>query len=115
MDVFEIIAEPTRRAMLDLLADGERTAGEIVNAFPALTQPAVSRHLKVLRDSGLVESRSAAQQRIYTLRPERLNEIDLWLERYRRFWNGRLNALEEHLARIHPTSKPTSRKRKPKA
>ncbi|MDB5035161.1 MAG: putative transcriptional regulator [Chlorobi bacterium] len=113
MDVFEIIAEPTRRAMLDMLAQGERTAGEIGGAFPSLTQPAVSRHLKVLRDSGLVEVRSAAQQRIYTLRPERLAEIDLWLDRYRRFWNGRLNALEGHLARIHDNSKPTS-KRKPK-
>ncbi len=92
------VAEPTRRAMLDLLADGERAAGELVAAFPALTQPAISRHLRVLRDVGLVRARPDAQRRIYALRPERLVELDEWLARYRRHWAGHLDALESHLA-----------------
>jgi DNA-binding transcriptional ArsR family regulator len=97
MDIFVAVAEPTRRAILDLLAEGERPAGELVAAFPALTQPAVSRHLRVLLDVGLVEVRPEAQRRIYALRPERLAELDAWLGRYRRFWAGRLDALERHL------------------
>ena len=111
MDVFTIIAEPTRRAMLDMLAEGERTAGELVAAFPSLTQPAVSRHLKVLRDSRLVEVRVSAQQRVYSLRGEGLAEIDVWLERYRRFWSNRLDALEGHLASIHRTGTSTRRRK----
>jgi DNA-binding transcriptional ArsR family regulator len=110
MDVFTIVAEPTRRAMLDLLAERERTAGELVDAFPGLTQPAVSRHLKVLRDSKLVAVRASAQQRIYTLRAEGLAEIDAWLERYRRFWSGRLDALEAHLAGIQGAKSSTTKR-----
>lgn len=93
------VAEPTRRAMLDLLAGGERSAGTLVAAFPQLTQPAVSRHLKVLREVGLVEVRVAAQRRIYALRPRALSEVDDWLAGYRRFWAGHLDDLEAHLER----------------
>lgn len=106
MDIFVAVAEPTRRAILDLLAEGERPAGEIVAAFPDLTQPAVSRHLRVLLDVGLVAVRPDAQRRIYGLRPERLAELDVWLARYRRFWNDRLDALGRHLA--EPPSPDTS-------
>src|SRR5919108_692056 len=98
-DVFEAVAEPSRRFLLDLLADGERSAGELVAALPDLTQPAVSRHLRVLRDVGLVESRIDAQRRIYRLRPGGLTPLDAWLERYRRYWAGHLDALERHLDR----------------
>jgi DNA-binding transcriptional ArsR family regulator len=112
MDVFSIVAEPTRRAIVDLLGQRERTAGELVEAFPSLTQPAVSRHLRLLRESKLVRVRIAAQKRIYTLQPERLVEIDAWLGRYRHFWSGRLDALERHLARTHK-HRHSIRKRKP--
>jgi DNA-binding transcriptional ArsR family regulator len=97
MDVFEAVAEPTRRAVLDLLARRERSAGELVAAFPALTQPGVSRHLRILRESGLVDVRADGTRRLYSLRPAALAELDRWLERYRRFWSERLDALEEHL------------------
>jgi len=98
MDIFVAVAEPTRRTILEVLAEGERPAGELVAMFPALTQPAVSRHLRVLLEVGLVEVRPEAQRRIYALRPERLAELDAWLDRYRRFWATRLDALEQHLA-----------------
>jgi len=97
MDVFSAVAEPTRRQMLVLLAKGERSAGELVEAFPQLTQPAVSRHLRVLREARLVEVRPRAQQRIYALRPERLRELDRWVSIYRPFWSDRLDSLESHL------------------
>lgn len=98
MDVFTALADPTRRAMLDLLADGERPAGDVVAAFPALTQPAISRHLRVLREVGLVDVRAQAQRRIYTLRGDRLAEVDAWLQRYRKRWSRHLDAIEDHLA-----------------
>jgi DNA-binding transcriptional ArsR family regulator len=93
---FEVLAEPRRREILDLLRAGERPVGELVDAL-ALSQPAVSKHLKVLRDAGLVEVRQDAQRRWYRLRPAPLAEIDAWLEPYRDLWRGRLNALEAHL------------------
>ncbi|MBU8816736.1 metalloregulator ArsR/SmtB family transcription factor [Mycolicibacterium goodii] len=99
MDVFEAVAEPNRRALLDVLAGGERSAGELVATLPNLTQPTVSRHLKVLREVGLVEVRADAQRRIYALRADGLVEIDDWIERYRRFWTDHLDALERHLAK----------------
>ena len=102
MDVFEVVAEPHRRAILDLLSGRPRPAGEIVAAFPALTQPAVSRHLRVLREAGLVEARAAAQQRIYALKPDRLAELDSWLQRFRHHWADHLDALERHLAAVAP-------------
>jgi DNA-binding transcriptional ArsR family regulator len=97
MDVFEAVAEPTRRAVLDLLAGRERSAGELVAAFPGLTQPAVSRHLRVLRESRLVDVRADGTRRVYSLRPGALAELDRWLESYRRFWGERLDDLQGHL------------------
>jgi DNA-binding transcriptional ArsR family regulator len=101
VDVFEAVAEPNRRALLDVLAGGERTAGELVATLPDLTQPTVSRHLRVLREVGLVEVRPQAQCRIYALRADGLVAIDDWIERYRRYWTGHLDALERHLERTH--------------
>jgi DNA-binding transcriptional ArsR family regulator len=98
VDVFAAIAEPHRRALLDRLAEGERTAGELVAGLPALTQPAVSRHLRVLREAGLVAVRPEAQRRVYALRPGGLAELEAWLGPYRRYWRDHLAALERHLA-----------------
>jgi DNA-binding transcriptional ArsR family regulator len=96
---FEVLAEPRRREILDLLRDSERPVGELVEQL-ALSQPAVSKHLKVLRDAGLVEVRQDAQRRWYRLRLAPLVEIDAWLEPYRDLWRDRLDALEEHLDRM---------------
>ncbi|MEU6038982.1 metalloregulator ArsR/SmtB family transcription factor [Actinomadura sp. NPDC047616] len=93
---FEVLAEPRRRQILDLLRGGERMVGDLVERLP-LPQPAVSKHLRVLREAGLVEVRQDAQRRWYRLRPEPLMEIDAWLEPYRRMWSDRLDALERHL------------------
>ena len=97
MDVFEAVAEPSRRVLLDALAEGERTAGELVATLPQLTQPTVSRHLRVLREVGLVEVRPDAQRRVYALRADGLVAIDDWIERYRRYWIDHLDSLEQHL------------------
>src|SRR3954466_14952207 len=97
MDVFEAVAESSRRTLLDSLRDGERTAGELVATLPGLTQPTVSRHLRVLREVGLVEVRADAQRRIYALRADGLVELDHWIDSYRRYWAGHLDALERHL------------------
>lgn len=97
MDVFTALAEPTRRTVLDLLAERERSAGELAGAFPGLTQPAVSRHLRILRESRLVAVRADGTRRVYSLRPDALAELDRWLASYRRFWGGRLDDLEQHL------------------
>ncbi|HVV13978.1 metalloregulator ArsR/SmtB family transcription factor [Amycolatopsis sp.] len=99
MDVFEAVAEPHRRALLDLLAERERPAGELVESLSELTQPAVSRHLRILREVGLVEVRPDGQRRIYALRADGLREIDGWIARYRRYWPRHLDALTEHLDR----------------
>ena len=93
---FEIVAEESRRRILDLLVEQERPVGDLVDRL-ALSQPAVSKHLKVLRDAGLVEARTEAQRRIYRVRPDPLREIDEWLSPYRRRWAAHLNALERHL------------------
>ncbi|MFB4313907.1 ArsR/SmtB family transcription factor [Actinomadura sp. 21ATH] len=93
---FEVLAEPRRREILDLLRDGERLVGDLVEHLE-LTQPTVSKHLKVLRGAGLVEVRQDAQRRWYRLRPAPLAEIDAWLAPYRRMWNASLDALEDHL------------------
>ncbi len=93
---FNVIAEPHRRQILDLLLESERPVGELVRATK-LSQPAVSKHLRVLREAGLVDVRADAQQRIYGLRPEPLQALDEWLEPYRRLWASRLDALERHL------------------
>ncbi len=96
--VLDVIADPTRRRILDAVRDGERSVGELVDEV-GMHQPGVSRHLKVLRDAGLVEVRRDAQRRFYRLRPEPLMELDEWLEPYRREWANRLDSLERHLAR----------------
>jgi DNA-binding transcriptional ArsR family regulator len=93
---FDVLAEPNRRAILDLLRSGERPVGELVETL-ALSQPLVSKHLRVLRDAGLVEVRVDAQRRLYRLRPGPLAEIDQWLEPYRRYLHERLDALERQL------------------
>ena len=95
--VFEAVSNPERRRILDLLSAGERPAGEIVAALPALPQPAVSRHLRVLREAGLVRVSPRAQQRVYSIEPEKLRELDLWVSRYREFWTGTLERLGAHL------------------
>ena len=97
VDVFEAVAEPNRRVLLDALAGGERTAGELVATLPGLTQPTVSRHLRVLREVGLVEVRPDAQRRIYALCADGLVEMDRWLDRYRHYWTDHLDALTRHL------------------
>lgn len=93
---FEVLAEPRRREILDLLRAGERPVGELVERLP-LAQPAVSKHLKVLREAGLVEVRQDAQRRWYRLRLAPLAELDAWLAPYRALWNSSLDALERHL------------------
>ena len=93
---FEVLAEPNRRRILDLLRDRERPVGDLVDAL-SVSQPAVSKHLKVLREAGLVQVRVDAQRRLYRIRPEPLQAVDDWLEPYRRFWSARLDDLEAHL------------------
>jgi DNA-binding transcriptional ArsR family regulator len=96
MDAFEAIAEPNRRRILDLLRDGERPAGDVVAAL-AISQPGVSKHLRLLREAGLVRVRADGQRRLYSLSPREFAAIEAWLEPYRVFWRGRLDALEAHL------------------
>jgi DNA-binding transcriptional ArsR family regulator len=93
---FDVLAEPTRRRILDLLLERSRPVGELVELL-GLSQPGVSKHLRVLRDAELVQVRRQAQKRWYELQPERLAEIDEWLTPYRQLWAGRLDALERHL------------------
>ena len=93
---FDVVAEPTRRRILDLLLERPRPVGELVDAL-GLSQPGVSKHLRVLRDARLVDVRPDAQRRIYGVRPEPLAEVDAWLEPYRRLFAGHLDALERHL------------------
>jgi DNA-binding transcriptional ArsR family regulator len=96
---FAIIAEPNRRAILSLLASSERSVGDIEREL-RMPQPSVSKHLRVLRDSGLVESRVEAQRRVYRVRAEPLLEVDAWLAQFRRFWSRHVDALERHLDRM---------------
>lgn len=96
MNTFEVLAEPTRRRILDLLREGERPVGELVSQL-AMSQPGVSKHLRILREAGLVGVRVEAQRRWYQLRPGPLTEIDSWLAPYRELWNDRIDALERHL------------------
>jgi|SRR5215208_240752 len=94
--MFDALAEPTRRRILDQLRDRPRTVGELVTTLD-VSQPSVSKHLRVLRDAGLVEAHKDAQRRVYELRPEALAELLAWVEPYRRLWASRLDALERHL------------------
>ncbi|GAA4905688.1 DNA-binding transcriptional ArsR family regulator [Nonomuraea thailandensis] len=96
MSAYAALAEPHRRQILDLLREGERPAGELVERLD-LSQPGVSKHLKVLREAGLVAVRIEGKQRMYSLRPEPLAEVDQWLAPYRALWSRRLDALERHL------------------
>jgi DNA-binding transcriptional ArsR family regulator len=96
---FAIIAEPSRRAILSLLASCERSVGDIEEQLE-LPQPSVSKHLRVLRDAGFVESRVDAQRRLYRIKPAPLMEIDAWLAPFRRFWSGHIDALERHLNQL---------------
>ncbi|HXA47030.1 MAG TPA: metalloregulator ArsR/SmtB family transcription factor [Burkholderiaceae bacterium] len=108
--VFDIIAEPNRRAILGLLISSEQSVGEIERQL-GMPQPAVSKHLRVLRDAGFVESTVDAQRRLYRLKPEPFQEVDAWLNPFRQFWSVHVDALERHLDRIDP---PTATKNKPR-
>jgi len=108
---FAIIAEPTRRAILSLLASSELTVGDI-EARLQLSQPSVSKHLRVLREAGFVESTVDAQRRLYRLRPEPLQEVDAWLAPFRRLWSAHVDALERHLDRLHESTAPKRKLRK---
>src|SRR5579862_2336333 len=114
---FEIIAEPNRRAILSLLVSSEQSVGEIERQL-RMTQPTVSKHLRVLRESGFVESTVDAQRRLYRLKPEPFQEVDAWLAQFRRFWSTHVDALERYLDRMGrstpakstPTKKKTTKK-----
>ena len=107
---FAIVAEPHRRAILSLLLSSERSVGEIEREL-GLSQPSVSKHLRVLRQAGLVESRTEAQRRLYRLRPEPLRELDAWLVPFRRFWSKHLDALERHLEGMEEAPSGKGRRR----
>jgi len=114
--VFEVIAEPNRRAILSLLASSEQSVGEIERQLH-MPQPTVSKHLRVLRDAGFVESTVDAQRRLYRLKPEPLQEIDAWLAQFRRFWSAHVDALERHLDRmdrIEASEKDKGKRPRPK-
>lgn len=108
---FAIVAEPNRRAILSLLASSERSVGDIEERL-RLSQPSVSKHLRVLREAGFVESRIDAQRRLYRIRPEPLMELDAWLAPFRRFWTAHVDALERHLDRMHPAPRRKGKKGK---
>nr|MBA3331486.1 winged helix-turn-helix transcriptional regulator [Actinomycetota bacterium] len=101
------LAEPTRRRIVELLADGERSAGEIAAHFET-SRPGVSRHLRVLREHGLVRVRDDAQKRLYSLDPAPLAELDAWLAQYRGFWTNRLDALDTEIRRHQRQRKETT-------
>src|SRR6201999_2311521 len=111
--VFEIIAEPNRRAILSLLVLSQQSVGDIERQL-RMTQPTVSKHLRVLREAGFVESTVDAQRRLYRLKPEPLQEVDAWLAPFRRFWSAHVDALERHLDRMGqptPTKRKTNKKK----
>ena len=114
--VFEVIAEPNRRAILSLLVSSQQSVGEIERQLH-MPQPAVSKHLRVLRERGFVESTVDAQRRLYRLKPEPLQEVDAWLAPFRRFWSAHVDALERHLDRMEQSTtkkrKTSSRRRGP--
>ena len=110
--VFEIIAEPNRRAILSFLASSQQSVGDIERQL-RMPQPTVSKHLRVLRDAGFVESTVDAQRRLYRLKPEPFREVDAWLAQFRRFWSAHIDALERHLDRMDPP-KSTKKRNKDK-
>jgi len=107
---FAIVAEPNRRAILSLLLSSERSVGEIEDEL-RLSQPSVSKHLRVLREAGFVESRIEAQRRLYRLRPEPFKELDEWLVSFRRVWSKHIDALERHLDKLEKASSLKGKKR----
>jgi DNA-binding transcriptional ArsR family regulator len=107
---FAIIAEPSRRAILRLLASSERSVGDIEEQL-RLPQPSISKHLRVLREAGLVEARVDAQRRLYRIRPEPLMEIDAWLAPFRRYWSAHVDKLERHLDRMDQAPRRKGKKR----
>jgi DNA-binding transcriptional ArsR family regulator len=109
--VFDALAEPNRRAILGLLAERELSVGELEQRLD-LPQPLISKHLRVLRDTGFVEARTDAQKRVYSLRHEPLIALDKWLAPYRRYWTARLDALERHLDRMPDRPKPKKKNKK---
>jgi DNA-binding transcriptional ArsR family regulator len=109
--VFEIIAEPNRRAILSLLASSQQSVGEIERQL-RMTQPTVSKHLRVLREAGFVESIVDAQRRLYRLKPEPFEEFDAWLAQFRRFWSAHVDALERHLDRMDQSTATKEKTRK---
>jgi len=111
--VFEVIAEPNRRAILSLLVSSEQSVGEIEGQLH-MTQPTLSKHLRVLRDAGFVESTVDAQRRVYRLRPEPLREVDAWLAPFRRFWSAHLDALDRHLDRMEKSTRTKNKTRRKK-
>ena len=111
--VFEIIVEPKRRAILGLLVSSPQSVGEIERQL-RMSQPTVSKHLRVLRDAGFVEATVDAQRRLYSLRPEPLQELDAWLAPFRRFWSEHVEALERHLDRMEQATPERTKKKKKK-
>ena len=111
--VFEVIAEPNRRAILSLLVSSQQSVGEIERQL-GMPQPTVSKHLRVLREAGFVESTVDAQRRLYFLKPEPLQEVDAWLAPFRQFWSTHVDALERHLDRMDhtPRKKKKTRRRR---
>ena len=109
--VFAIIAEPNRRAILSLLVSSQQSVGEIERQL-RMPQPTVSKHLRVLREAGFVESRIEAQRRLYRLRPEPLMELDAWLVPFRRFWSKHVDALERHLEKMEKARSVKGKKRR---
>ena len=109
--VFEVIAEPNRRAILSLLATSQQSVGNIERQL-RMSQPAVSKHLRVLREAGFVEATVDAQRRLYRLKLEPLQEVDEWLAQFRRMWSTHIDALERHLDRIDPPALPAEEKNK---
>jgi DNA-binding transcriptional ArsR family regulator len=107
---FAVIAEPSRRAILSLLASSEQSVGDIEEKLN-LSQPSVSKHLRVLREAGFVESRVDAQRRLYRIKPEPLMEIDAWLAPFRQFWSVHVDALERHLDQTDPAPRRKGKKR----
>ena len=108
---FEIIAEPNRRAILSLLVSSQRSVGEIEHQL-RMPQPTVSKHLRVLRESGFVESTVDAQRRLYRLKPKPFQEVEAWLDQFRRFWSAHVDALERHLDRMGQTNEVQSTPKK---
>jgi DNA-binding transcriptional ArsR family regulator len=108
---FTILADPSRRAILELLAAAEHSVGDLESKL-ALSQPSVSKHLRILRDAGFVEATVDAQRRVYRIRAEPLHEVEVWLAPFRRYWSVQMDALERHLDRLHAPAPAKKRPRK---